>query len=52
MQLTHVAIWTNDLERLRAFYVKYFNGRSNVIGSGPVCRTDLADRGFLTYPDQ
>ena len=29
MQLTHVAIWTNDLERLRDFYMKYFNGTSN-----------------------
>lgn len=29
MQLTHIALWTNDLERLRDFYVKYFNGKSN-----------------------
>ena len=26
MQLTHIALWTNHLERLRDFYVKYFNG--------------------------
>ena len=25
MQLTHIALWTNHLERLRDFYVKYFN---------------------------
>ena len=29
MQLTHIALWTNHLERLRDFYVKYFNGKSN-----------------------
>ena len=28
MRLTHVAIWTNDLERSRTFYVKYFGGES------------------------
>ena len=27
MQLTHIAIWTNELERSRDFYVKYFGGR-------------------------
>ena len=29
MQLTHIALWTNHLERLRDFYVKYFNVNSN-----------------------
>ena len=29
MQLTHIALWTNDPERLRDFYVTYFNGTSN-----------------------
>ena len=29
MQLTHIAIWTNELERSRDFYVKYFGGKSN-----------------------
>ena len=29
MQLTHIAIWTNELERSRDFYIKYFNGKSN-----------------------
>lgn len=28
MQLTHIALWTNHLERLRDFYVKYLNGKS------------------------
>lgn len=26
MILDHIAIWTDDLERLKDFYVKYFNG--------------------------
>jgi len=29
MKITHVAIWTNDLERLQAFYCNYFGGTSN-----------------------
>lgn len=26
MKIEHIAIWTQDLERLRAFYVEYFGG--------------------------
>jgi lactoylglutathione lyase len=29
MIIDHVAIWTSQLERLKDFYVKYFNGRVN-----------------------
>ena len=29
MTLEHVAIWTDDLELLKDFYVKYFNGVAN-----------------------
>ncbi len=29
MKIAHVALWTNRLEELRDFYVRYFNGRSN-----------------------
>ena len=29
MTLEHVAIWTEDLEELKDFYVKYFDGVSN-----------------------
>jgi len=28
MKLDHIAIWTVDLERMRAFYEKYFDARS------------------------
>lgn len=29
MTLEHVAIWTNDLEKLKEYYVRYFGGTSN-----------------------
>lgn len=29
MTLEHVAIWTNNLERLKNFYVQYFGGTAN-----------------------
>ncbi len=29
MNIDHVAIWTTQLERLKDYYVKYFNGRVN-----------------------
>lgn len=29
MKLSHIAIWTQELERSRDFYVTYFNGQSN-----------------------
>ena len=29
MKITHVAIWTADLEKLKDFYLKYFGGKSN-----------------------
>ncbi|RFS15708.1 VOC family protein [Emticicia sp. C21] len=29
MIIEHLAIWVRDLELMRSFYVKYFNGKSN-----------------------
>lgn len=29
MKIEHIAIWTNQLETMCAFYEKYFNGRAN-----------------------
>lgn len=29
MTLEHVAIWTNKLEELKDFYIKYFGGKAN-----------------------
>lgn len=29
MRIEHVAIWVKDIEVMKAFYVKYFNGNAN-----------------------
>lgn len=29
MKIEHIAIWTNQLEDLKKFYLKYFNGEAN-----------------------
>ncbi|PEL18928.1 glyoxalase/bleomycin resistance/extradiol dioxygenase family protein [Bacillus wiedmannii] len=29
MKIEHIAIWVNDLELMRSFYTKYFNGKAN-----------------------
>jgi lactoylglutathione lyase len=29
MNIDHVAIWTSQLEKLKDYYIKYFNGKSN-----------------------
>lgn len=29
MHIEHVALWVSDLEQMRLFYERYFNGRSN-----------------------
>jgi lactoylglutathione lyase len=48
MRLDHVAIWTADLERLRAFYEKYFDAQA-----GALYRSRTRDgfsSYFLTFP--
>lgn len=42
MQLSHIAIWTNDLERSRDFYLNYFGGKSNEKYVNPT-------KGFASY---
>ncbi|MCD7976715.1 MAG: VOC family protein [Tannerellaceae bacterium] len=42
MKLTHIAIWTNDPERLRDFYVTWFQGSSNEQYVNPA-------KGFTSY---
>lgn len=42
MDITHIAIWTNDLERSRAFYVNYFQGKSHEKYVNP-------KKGFSSY---
>ncbi|MDP4182090.1 MAG: VOC family protein [Bacillota bacterium] len=29
MRIEHIAVWTNDIERLAKFYEKYFDGKRN-----------------------
>lgn len=28
MRIEHIALWTNDLEKLKAFYARYFGGKA------------------------
>ncbi len=42
MQLTHVALWTANLERLRDFYVTWFDGHSSAKYENPA-------KGFASY---
>ena len=42
MRIEHVAMWVQDLEGMRDFYVRYFNGRSSPKYTNP--RT-----GFTSY---
>jgi lactoylglutathione lyase len=42
MRIEHVAIWARDIEKLKAFYEKYFNAKSN-----PIYRND--SRQFSSY---
>ena len=42
MTLDHVAIWTTQLEKLKNFYVKYFNGIANEKYTNP-------ETGFESY---
>lgn len=36
MRIAHIAIWVHDLERLKDFYCRYFNGISNDRYHNPV----------------
>lgn len=35
MKIEHVAIWVRDLEKMKAFYVKYFEAKSNQMYYNP-----------------
>jgi lactoylglutathione lyase len=48
MKIEHIAIWTNQLETMRTFYVEYFNGRSNAKYTNP--RTGFQSY-FITFED-
>lgn len=42
MKIEHIAVWTHDLEKLRAFYEKYFGARANDKYINP-------KKGFASY---
>ncbi len=42
MKISHIAIWTTDLETLRKFYITYFEGRSGKKYTNP-------RKGFESY---
>ncbi|MCC6614374.1 MAG: VOC family protein [Anaerolineae bacterium] len=48
MKIEHVALWTRDLERSRAFYVTYFDGMANAKYTNP--RTGFASY-FVRFDD-
>ncbi len=37
MHLHHIALWTNRLEELRAFYLRYFGGTGGEKYVNPTC---------------
>lgn len=49
MKINHIALYTKDLERMRAFYIKYFNASSNQGYHNPT--TGLRTY-FLSFEDQ
>ncbi|HYG02250.1 MAG TPA: VOC family protein [Chryseosolibacter sp.] len=46
MHIEHIAIWTKDIERLRTFYVKYFDART---GDKYVNPTKRFESYFLSF---
>ncbi len=48
MKIEHVALWTRDLERMRAFYVQYFGA---VASERYQSRTHAFASYFLTFPE-
>ncbi|MFT4145728.1 MAG: VOC family protein [Mobilitalea sp.] len=48
MRINHLALYTNDLERMRSFYMKYFNAASN---EGYHNKTTGLRTYFLSFED-
>jgi lactoylglutathione lyase len=49
MKINHIALYTNDIERLRSFYMTYFQAESN---QGYHNRTTGLRTYFLSFEDQ
>lgn len=48
MKIDHIAVYVNDLEKMRSFYESYFDGRSNEKYHNP--KSGLQTY-FLSFPD-
>ncbi len=48
MKIEHIAIWANDIEVLKNFYIKYFNATAN---DKYINKTKGFSSHFLTFPD-
>jgi lactoylglutathione lyase len=48
MKIAHIAIWTNDLEAMKDFYTRYFQGESNEKYINPVNRFESY---FIRFED-
>lgn len=48
MKIEHLAVWTNQLEALKTFYIKFFNARSNEKYHNPVKQFNSY---FLSFDD-
>jgi lactoylglutathione lyase len=48
MKIEHLAVWTNQLEALKTFYIKFFNARSNEKYLNPVKQFNSY---FLSFDD-
>jgi Lactoylglutathione lyase and related lyases len=48
MRIDHLALWCDDIEAMRAFYIKYFGCKSNAKYSDP---TKGFTSYFLSFPD-
>ena len=48
MRINHIAIWVDDLEKMRMFYEKYFHGKSGIKYHNP---TKNFHSYFLTFDD-
>lgn len=46
MRIEHVALWTKDLEKLKDFYIRYFNASANEKYTNPVKKFQSY---FLTF---
>lgn len=42
MRIEHIAIWVNDLEEMKDFYIRYFNMKCSIIYENP-------KKGFTSY---